>query len=283
MNLTDLVTVNHDLDKTQTRHRMLRFDGNHEWAPESTMSLAFVNWQSDAMKDGLIPVDPAFINSYIAASKKRLSLCQQQGRLLKEAEECRFSMSFLGGISGEVSWFRSKASSLAADPLCRKQQQEADDLLAREQVIKTGYMQHFQQDDMTYWVRTMDGLRSGKTGLHSKAGEAAMDQRLMAYLSLAFYSISDHLINGNENSAAQRFVTLYIMADPSNSEAWYFSAILQARGDHPQAAARDLLKAADLGFRDKDRMAKQPEFQKLAAAMDLTGIGKKMQIPKGNK
>ncbi len=72
---------------------------------------------------------------------------------------------------------------------------------------------------MTFEVRAV-----GKTGM------AAMNQRLLAYLSLAFYSISNQLINGNQNDAARHFVELYTrLADPSNSEAWYFSAVLYAR------------------------------------------------------
>ena len=41
MNMTDLVSINTDLDKTQTRHRIIFFAGKHEWAPENAMDIAF--------------------------------------------------------------------------------------------------------------------------------------------------------------------------------------------------------------------------------------------------
>ena len=47
----------------------------------------------------------------------------------------------------------------------------------------------------------------------------------------------------------------------SNSEAWYFSAILNARINDPKATENDLLKAVENGFTDKTRMEQQPEFQ----------------------
>lgn len=90
-----------------------------------------------------------------------------------------------------------------------------------------------------------------------------MYQRLMAYLSLAFYSISNQMITGNDNANARRFVELYKQADPTNSEAWYFSAILDVREGKPHEAEADLLKADGYGFRDKGRLEQQPEFQGL--------------------
>ncbi len=86
----------------------------------------------------------------------------------------------------------------------------------------------------------------------------------MAYLSLAFYSIGNHYINANENTEAGHFVGLYKLVDPTNSEAWYFSAILNARAGRQQAAQDDLLKAVRCGFRDRQRMKQQPEFKSLA-------------------
>lgn len=88
-----------------------------------------------------------------------------------------------------------------------------------------------------------------------------MYNRLLAFLSLAFYSISNQLIHSNQNDGAEYFVTLYKMADPANSEAWYFSAILNARKNNIKATKDDLLKAIKNGFTDKDRMLRQPEFQ----------------------
>jgi len=88
-------------------------------------------------------------------------------------------------------------------------------------------------------------------------------------LSLAFYSISNQLISQNQNDAAGYFVTLYKMADPTNSEAWYFSAILNARNNNANAAHDDLVKAVSNGFNDKARMMQQPEFIKLQPQINL--------------
>jgi hypothetical protein len=108
-----------------------------------------------------------------------------------------------------------------------------------------------------------------------KTDEGAMYNRLLAYLSLAFYSISSQLIHSNQNDGAEYFVTLYKIADPTNSEAWYFSAIISARKNDSNATNGDLFKAIANGFNDKSRMLQQPEFQSLH--LDFSKLENKMK------
>jgi len=265
MNLTDLVAISKELDKSRTRHRLLLFDGKHEWAPEHCMDIAFAGLQFDAMQAAVIPKDGAFIQSYIVKSKKRLDSYQAASQFLAAVQECKVSISFLDGLTGqEAGWFKERSASIAKDPRYQKQRQAEDNLLIREQNTKAAYAQHFLQDEGAYWTKTIDDLQ---TKIKTNSSERSMDQRLLAYLSLAFYSISNHLIAGNDNGQARQFVEYYKIADPANSEAWYFSALLHARDNQPQAAENDLLKAFKLGFRDKARLAQQPEFQKLSSQL----------------
>jgi len=274
MNLTELVAITSEFDRTRTRHRIIVFDGKHEWAPLAVMDQAFAGWQLEAMHDGRIPKDPAFVNRVVAAGKSRLEAATRAGRLIRAEQECGVAISFLDGLTGETAWFKQKAAALAANPQFQKQRQTQEALLNREQAIKADYMQHFQQGDLRYWQQTIKDL---ETRAAAPTPERGMDQRLLAYLSLAFYSISNQLINGNDNNGARHFVELYKLADATNSEAWYFSAVLDVREGHPATAEADLLKAVDNGFRDKGRMRQQPEFQKAFTPMVLSRIEGRMQ------
>jgi hypothetical protein len=69
---------------------------------------------------------------------------------------------------------------------------------------------------------------------------------------------------------------LYKLADPTNSEAWYFSAVLYAREGKGHEAEGDLLKADSYGFRDKARFMQQTEFQRLNPKLDEEKIEKGM-------
>jgi hypothetical protein len=67
------------------------------------------------------------------------------------------------------------------------------------------------------------------------------------------------------------------MADATNSEAWYFSAILNAQNNNAKATEADLIKAAGYGFNDVNRMMQQPEFQKLSTQINFAEIESKMK------
>ncbi|MDQ6844522.1 MAG: hypothetical protein M3Z92_09245, partial [Bacteroidota bacterium] len=70
------------------------------------------------------------------------------------------------------------------------------------------------------------------------------------------------------------------IADATNSEAWYFSAILNARNHNAKAAQDDLLKAVANGFTDKKRMMQQPEFQNVGAPLNLPEVEAEMKRSK---
>jgi hypothetical protein len=271
MNMTELVALTGDFDKTRTRHRILFFDGKHEWATVNSMGLAFAGLQFDAMKAAILPKNNFFISTYIAGSRKRLKAYELTSQLIKAVQECTLSIAFLDGVSVQAAWFKKQAEALAANPQYQTQREAQQSLLATEQSTKSEYMQHFQQGDDQYWTSTIHDLQAKASG---HAAPDQMYQRLLAYLSLAFYSISNQLITGNDNVNARRFVELYKLADPTNSEAWYFSAVLNAREGHPREVESDLLKARGYGFRDWGRMLQQAEFQQLTPKLDVERIEK---------
>ena len=273
MNMTDLAGLDAELDRTRTRHRILYFSGIHEWAPAATMRTAFAGLDLDAMAMGLLPRNASEIAAFATGSKQRVNGEVQSKDRIAARQECSVAISYLGGLSGETGWFQREAAGLDRDPEYVKQRDARAKLLTLEENTKAEYMQHFQQGDMHYWTSTINDL---KAKVAAKTAASGMYQRLLAYLSLAFYSISNQFINGNQNDAARHFVELYKMADPTNSEAWYFSAILDAREGNAHAATGDLLSAVSHGFNDRNRLRQQPEFRRLAGSIDLARIEGKM-------
>ena len=272
MNMTNVVSFCNDLDKTNTRHRMVLFNGKHEWAPETAMNIAFEGLILDAMRSRQIPADNQFIKNYIAESKKRMEGFVAENNLIKADDECRLSINMLDGLTAEINFFKQKCAPLASNPVYQKQLKHAQDLFAEEEKTKAIYQQQFQSGDINYWKNTIADLNERAK---YKTDEGAMYSRLLAYLSLAFYSISNQLIHSNQNDGAEYFVTLYKMADPTNSEAWYFSAIISARKNDSNATNGDLFKAIANGFNDKSRMLQQPEFQSLH--LDFSELENKMK------
>lgn len=274
MNMTDLVSINNSLNKTNTTHRIIFFDGIHEWAPERTMEKAFTGIQADAMREKLIPKNDSFINNIINQNKKEIDDYIKANDFLKADGICNFSISVLSGLTDAVNWFKEKKDFFANNSVYQKQWLAEQKILAEEENIKATYQQKFGTADMNYWKKTINDVQAKAT---RKNPEAPMYQRLQAYLSLAFYSISNQLISGNKNTEARHFVTLYQMADSSNSEAWYLAAVLDARDNDAKAVKDDLEKAVSLGFNDKKRLESQPEFKSAGILINLSEIESKMK------
>jgi predicted esterase len=274
MNMTDLVAINNSLDKTATRHRLIFFDGKHEWAPESTMNIAFAGLQLDAMANKIEPADEHFISQYVEGSKGRIDAFISKQNYLRAGDECKVAVSFLDRVTDKVNWFKEKDSQIQMNSAYKKQRQLTDELVATENQIKEGFMQKFQQPDINYWNKEIKDVQMNAM---ANTANGAMYQRLQAYLSLAFYSFSNQLINQNQDDGAKYFVELYKMADPANPEAWYFSAILDARENNAGATESDLNKSVANGFNDKERLEKQSEFQRLGSKINLAAIEQKIK------
>lgn len=274
MNMTDLVSIDKILDKSLVRHRIIFFKGIHQWAPVSTMRIAFEGLQFDAMQKNLIPQDTAFIRRFVVNNQKEIEAELKEKDLIKAQESCRLVTSMLDNVSDQSSWFHKKEDSIIQTSAYQKQEQDRQTLLNKEENIKAVYQQHFQNEDEAYWNQTIAEVNLKSKG---RSPEAAMYQRLNAYLSLAFYSLSNQLINQNQNKEAGYFVSLYKKADPTNTEAWYLAAILDARDGRIEETKADLEKAAELGFKDKKRLEQQPEFTNSKVNIKLDEIEKKMK------
>jgi hypothetical protein len=104
-----------------------------------------------------------------------------------------------------------------------------------------------------------------------------MYQRLLAYLSLAFYSISNQLINANQNKEAEYFVDLIRRPIQPTARHGIFLRFSTPEIIMQFQLRQILFKAAENGFTDKDRMLRQPEFIKLSSQINLPAVESKMK------
>ncbi|MBS1745020.1 MAG: hypothetical protein JST21_02495 [Bacteroidetes bacterium] len=273
MNMTDLVALNNDLGKTQTSHRIILFDGKHEWCPEAIMKIAFAGLDFDAMRNNTMAKNDSLINRFITNSKKSIEVAKQKNDYLQASYECILTMNILQNLA-DLSSISQQYNSIISTTAYKNQWQQQQQIFTHEQDLKTEYNRQFQQGDINYWDKVISGLAAKANG---SSPAAQMNQRLLAYLSLAFYSISNQLINAGQNKDANFFVELYKKVDPDNSEAWYFSAIINARNNNSTATNDDLLKAVAKGFNDEKRMVQQPEFEALQPPLNMAAIGAKMK------
>jgi hypothetical protein len=214
------------------------FDGKHEWAPVDVMNFGFAGLQLDAIREGSqIPGRDSIVRNFAFAAKTQFLMEVANKRFYRAYTILNFSWEALEGMP-ERKWFTNQADSLVHSKELSYEFYQRGELEKRESSDKDGFQQHFAQMDTAYWHETIRDLNA-LADPHTPEGQ--MYQRELAFLSLAFYSISNRLIqSGNTDAAARYFVELYKYADPTNPEAWRFSAILNQKAGDAKQAEEDL-------------------------------------------
>ncbi len=97
--------------------------------------------------------------------------------------------------TGSIKNLKSKGASISPPEL------------ANEQKIKQDYLEAFQNKDLNWWQNTTSALKQEDT---------KMNERLLGFISLACYSLTERAIDQNNIPMAERILAIYRMADPEN-------------------------------------------------------------------
>ncbi|MEO8150171.1 MAG: hypothetical protein ABI723_21230 [Bacteroidia bacterium] len=269
MNMTELVTLNQQLDQSTIKHQLLMFAGKHEWCPLETMHDAFTWFEFNAVKDSTAVFNKKIRDDFMALHDKKIDRLKKENNLLALADENKLMVNYLNqGISDLAGKYAEAMIEIKKSPVYQKQLADYNSLLEREKNVKSNLASALQQNpDEAFWKSTINDLNKQA---NAKNADGAMYKRVISYLSLASYSFSNRALNTGDNETAAKYISLYKIIDPTNSEAYYFAAMLNARAKNFDAAKAELQKAVANGFNDWERMKAQQEF----AGMNLDGIEK---------
>lgn len=97
-----------------------------------------------------------------------------------------------------------------------------DDKVQQEQLEKQNYLQAFQQKDLNWWKNAIDNLNKQKAS-------NPMYERLLGFISLACYSFAGSSLQQENLPAAEKIISIYQMADPTNNDAKKYREELNRR------------------------------------------------------
>lgn len=104
----------------------------------------------------------------------------------------------------------------------KKQVTISDKKLIDEQKEKQKYINAFRNENMIWWVNEINSLnKKKKTDL--------MYERMLGFISLACYSMTNNAIEHNDLQAAEYTLTIYKLADPQNEAVKQFTEELKRR------------------------------------------------------
>lgn len=140
--------------------------------------------------------------------------------------------------------------------------------IEKEKQLKSFYTEAFQKNDLTWWKKEFKNLEK-KIDV-AKGEDRNMNIRLKNFISLLAYSFSNSALklysySGDIDyeynfSDTPKFIDIYELVDPENSEHAYLRAKYYALKNDDANAGTALNEAAGLGFNDKERLQHEQLF-----------------------
>lgn len=249
-----------DIAGHNVKHSLLTFDGKHEWPSKDVMDEAFWWLELNAMRAKKIPTD-SLIGKNLQMSAEQLEAYHKQQDALGAYQFCRKTISFYDGLA-DLTYFYGAFKSLQNDSEIDKALRTEEMMWKKEDELKQFYNNAFQTENDAWWEKDIASLnkkiKSGKN-----KDEVFMYKRTLNYLSLAAYMYANKVMQENNINAAEHFCKLYVLVDPTNSEAHYLTAVVNAKQGKTKEAISSLNAAVKNGFTDVERLQSENAFNEI--------------------
>ena len=280
-NMNEMLQLDEPLSRAAIRHFITTFPGIHAWPPADVMEDGFLWITLNAMKDGVVEKDNAFLSAVFTTLGNRIKTLKKSGNLISAADAYHEEISFAEGLI-PADHFREELSALEKQSDYQMQVAYRFKILKKEEEEKQELMQALQAKDLGWWkvkIKSYDLRFTINDSRHASTNpeDTLKNRRLMAFLSLFCYMNANAAITRQNESAAIKIIAIYEMADAANPEPNYMRAVLLARRSENEAAFGQLKIAIAKGFTDKDRLTRQTEFQEMSSSPSWFDLLKKIK------
>jgi hypothetical protein len=263
-----------DLAGHNLKHGLVTFDGKHEWPPVEVMNEGFLYFEFQNMRKDLKSKNDALINTYYQPRVKMLDSLMAAKSSYQAYQLCRQTINFYDAMV-DLKPFYDAYKLLKKDPAVDKGLQQEEQLMQDEDRAKQQYTQFFQTKDISWWQKETITLTQKAAG--KDIAERQKANRMLAYFSLVAYMQTGGALSQNNIPVAEKFSQIYLIVDPTNSEAHYLNAVLKAKQNNSAEAIAALNKAIENGFVDKARLQNDPAFTSLKSEKKFEEVTSKLK------
>ncbi|HSH66819.1 MAG TPA: hypothetical protein VLB84_13735, partial [Bacteroidia bacterium] len=215
------------------------------------------------MRKNTVPKKDTMINKNIQLATTQLQTYLDKKQMLDAYECCRKTINFYEGL-GDLTLFFNTYQNLQANKEIDLALQKEEASWAQEETLKKKYMEAVQSNDANWWKKDIAALNSKIKS--SPKDEALVYKRVLSFLSLMMYLQTTQFMQQKNIAAADYFSKLYLLVDPTNSEAHYLAAELSAIQGNQADAIKFLNSAAKNGYEDKSRLERDDSFRNMKAS-----------------
>ena len=267
MNYYEMLSLEEKLEAAKAPHRIVVFDGGHQWMQPELAAEAVAWMELQAMKSGVRPKDAGLIASLQSEARGRAAALEAAGKTVEAWRAYSHAAEDFGGLA-DVSEDEKKAAELGKRPEVRTALEEARKRDARDEAtlrsVNTRLRNALAQPDPPQ--PTILAAELGIPGLRQKAASSDPQERLSAERILAnlraqtgFYLPEDMFFR-KDTARGRALLLVRAEIDPDNPLVYYNVAAYTARtGDAPRAI-RDLDHAVEKGFRQFELIDTDSDF-----------------------
>lgn len=257
-NRAELSSLDPELEKAGFIHHFIEFEGGHEWPPRDIVTGIFDWIGFDAMRTGKIPTNRSAVNRFIDRNDSLANSPSLAGDPYEQWKVYVKMKHFLQGLT-DITALDGIVNQLEKDSSVIQKQKEAEDQLKLEESLRQKYSGLLREPDPDFWKTESARLKS-LAEKRSADSKPQVYKRILGFLSLSAYMYSSKSLKQNDLEAAQKYVEIYRLVDPGNSEHRYLAAVIAARKHNREEVLKALAAARELGFKDKARLLADPDF-----------------------
>lgn len=226
-----------------------------------------------------LPVQPSQLRNNLIfvgiAGKEDMNLSEiyDAGEALKDSELEHLIKYFNGSHEWPPIETMSEAIQFCLTPVVVKNENTiSKKIIETEKQQKQFYSEAFVKNDFSWWKNEFNKLEQKIA--KSNDDEKFMNIRLENFLSLVAFSYSNSALNNKRLPEADKFLNIYKLVDPANSEHAYLRTKYFMLINNTSEAEKALNEAAALGFSDAERLRSEQLFitlQNTEAYKKITG------------
>ncbi|PKP18388.1 MAG: hypothetical protein CVU05_13625, partial [Bacteroidetes bacterium HGW-Bacteroidetes-21] len=263
-NFSELFHSEKAINEQHKQAHFLYFDGAHEWPSDSTMEFAFALISSQK-------ADKESLSDLVMSSFKKNYKPHDEWRKYLDYRAVQTLTQNVQGMKNEkeamVQYLKGSKSQMAL--------REIEKNFESEYASMQELQQSLTSKDSVWWRKKISKLWLAKDKVQKTSADY-VDIRLLGYISISCYMyVTAALKEGDLNNAA-RFLDVYLLADPTNSEVSYYYGVYFARTGQYQAAIDSLSNALDRGFSDYARWNSEEAFIPLKDSLRYIDLESRM-------
>lgn len=240
------------------KHTIITFDGKHEWPDAAVMENAFVWEELDNMRHNLGAKNDAMIQPALKTATEQLKQLLKENKEYEAYQLCRRTINFYENL-GDLTFFFDTYKKLKTSTAVDQQMRTEEAMWLKEEKVKGAYMDDLQSQNYDWWQKEVSTINQ-KIKISKDKDDVNMQKRILNFLSLACYMQTNGLLKQNNIPGANYWDKMYVLIDPTNSEAHYFMAEIKAKQNDTAGAITALNNAVKNGFNDVNRLQNDEAF-----------------------